>query len=86
MTSVVLLGKPEREIPKLPYEIVYTNTREMEICSVEIEPILPGKETPTASESAENLRCWRCGMETDVLDYMYVKVSRICSVVFLILT
>lgn len=86
MTSVVLLGKPEREIPKLPYEIVYTNTREMEICSVEIEPILPGKETPAASESAENLHCWRCGMETDVLDYMYVKVSRICSVVFLILT
>lgn len=84
MTSVVLLGKPEREIPKLPYEIVYTNTRDMEICSMEIEPILPGKEIPTPSESAENLCCYR--MEIDVLDYMYVKVSRICSVVFLVLT
>lgn len=86
MTSVVLLRKPEREIPKLPYELVYTNTRDMEMCSVEIEPILPGKETPTASQSAENLYCRRSGMEIDVLDYMYVKVSRICSIVFLILT
>lgn len=61
---------------------VYTNTREMEIYSLEIEPILPGRETPAASES---FCCRRYGMEIEVLDYMYVKVSRICSIVFLVL-
>lgn len=86
MTSVVLLRKPEREIPKLPSKLAYTNTRNMEIFAMEIEPILPGKETPTASESAENLCCKRYRMEIDGLDYMYVKVSRICLVVFLVLT
>ena len=75
-----------REIPKLPYELVYTNTRNMEIFSMETGPILPGKETPTASESAENLYYERCGMEIDGLDRVYVKVSRICLVVFLVLT
>lgn len=75
MTSVVLLRKPDREIPKLPYELVYTNIRNMEVFSVEIEPILPGNKTPTASESAENLCYKRYGMEIDGLDCMYVKVS-----------
>lgn len=56
------------------------------MCSVETEPVLPGKETPAASESAENSCCRRYGMEIEVLDYMYVKVSRICSVVFLVFT
>jgi len=78
MTSVVLLRKPEREIPKLPYELVYTNTRNMEIFSLEIEPVLPGKEAPTASGSAENLCYKTYGMKIDGLDYMYVKVSRLC--------
>lgn len=86
MTSVVLLSKPERETPKLSDELVNTSTRNMEIFSMEIEPILPGKETPTASASAENLCYKRYGMEIDGLDYMYVKVSRICLVVFLGLT
>lgn len=58
----------------------------MEICSVEIEPNLPGEESPAASESAEIFCCRRYGMEIEVLDYMYVKVSRICSIVFLVLT
>lgn len=83
MTSVVLLRKPEREIAKLSYELVYTSTRNMEMLSMEIEPILPGKETPTASPSAENLCYKRYEVEIDGLDYMYVKVSRICLVVFL---
>lgn len=58
----------------------------MEICSVEIEPNLPGKESPAASESAEIFCCRRYGMEIEVLGYMYVKVSRIYSIVFLVLT
>lgn len=76
MISVVLLRKPERDIPKLPYELVYTNIGNMEIFSMEIEPILPGKETSPASESAENLCYKRYRMEIDGLDCMYVKVSR----------
>lgn len=58
----------------------------MEMFSMEIEPILPGQETPTASESAENLCYKRYGMEIGGLHYTYVKVSRIYLVVFLILT
>lgn len=76
MTSVVLLRKPDREIPKLPYELVYTNIRNMEVFSMEIEPILPGKGTPTASGSAENLSYKSHRMEIDGLDCMYVKVSK----------
>lgn len=56
------------------------------MCSMEIEPVLPGKETAAASESAGNVCCRRYGMEIEVLDYMYVKVSRICSIVFLVFT
>ena len=44
---------------------------------MEIKPVLPEKETPAASESAENLCYKRYGMEIDGLDCMYVKVSRI---------
>lgn len=53
---------------------------------MEVKPVLPGKETPTAWRSAENLCYERSGMEIDGLDYMYVKVSRTCFVVFLVLT
>lgn len=65
---------------------MYTNTRNKEIFSMEIKPLLPGMETASASESAENLSYKRFGMEVDGLDYMYVKVSRIRLVVFLVLT
>lgn len=50
------------------------------------EPLLPGMETAAASGSAENLWYTRLRMEADGLDYMYVKVSRIRSVVSLVLT
>lgn len=45
---------------------------------MEVKPILPGKETPTALESAENLCHKRYKMEVDGLEYMYIKVSGIC--------
>lgn len=53
---------------------------------MDTEPLLPGMETATASGSAENLCYTRFGMATDGLGYMYVKVSRIRSVVSLVLT
>ncbi|KQL61247.1 unconventional myosin-Va-like protein [Amazona aestiva] len=49
----------------------------MEVFSMEIEPILPGKGTPAASESAENLCYKRHRMEIDGLDCMYVKYARV---------
>lgn len=69
----------------MPHELAYTSKGEMEIFSMEVKPVLPGKETPTAWRSAENLCYERSGMEIDGLDYMYVKVSRTCLVVFLVL-
>lgn len=86
MTSVVLLRKPERENPKLQYELAYTSTRNMEQFSMEVEPVLSGKKTSSASASAGN-PCYKTyGMEIDGLDYVYVQVSRICLIVFLVLT
>lgn len=70
----------------MPHELVYTTKGKMEIFSMEVKPVLPGKETQTAWKSAENLCYERSGIEIDGLDCMYVKVSRTCLVVFLVLT
>lgn len=74
------------EIHKSPYELLCSRKGETEIFSMEVKPVLPGKETPTALESAENLCHKRCEMEIGGLEYMYVKVSRTCLVVLLLWT